>query len=125
MGINMVKLYQELLAAELPVLGVQRVGERQPDGLAVDVQIDWAMTPNADQLAAAEAIKAAHDPVDYAGQETAEGRAALRAQAVEVLADFQLALDNWATLTTAQQKAVLKRVVQVEVALIKLMRHLV
>jgi hypothetical protein len=62
--------------------------------------------------------------VDYDAQERETGRAELRAQAVAVLADFQAALDNWATLTAAQQKAVLKRCVQVEVALIKLLRHL-
>lgn len=37
----------------------------------------------------------------------------------ESIADFQLALTNWNTLTAAQQKAVLKRCVQVLVAVIK------
>ncbi len=120
---RLTKLLNELVAAGLPVVGVSAVGAMVGD-LASEVRIDWDGTPDAAQQAQAAAIMAAHDPVDYEAQETDEGRAKLRAQAVEVLADFQQALDNWATLTTAQQKAVLKRCVQVEVALIKFLRHL-
>ncbi len=123
---NLEKLLTEMTAAGLPVTGIETVGDLV-GGLAVDVRLHWAdpasVTP--EQLAQAEAIQAAHDPVDYEAQETEEGRTELRAQAVAVLADFHQALDNWATLTAAQQKAVLKRCVQVNVALIKLLRHIV
>jgi hypothetical protein len=115
---NITKLTQELLGAGLPIAGVSLLNS------GTSVEISWQTTPTVQQLATAETVKAAHDPTDYNALERAAGRDSIRADAAATLAAFQTALDTWATLTAAQQKAVLKRCVQVEVALIKLLRHL-
>lgn len=117
------KLIQELISAGLPVIGVAAVGE-ETGGLVPEVRIDWAVEPAPEQQSQAETILATHDPRDLLAEEAQAACIALHEEAADTLADFQTALDTWATLTAAQQKAVLKRCVQVEVALIKLLRHL-
>jgi hypothetical protein len=62
----------------------------------------WAAQREADKLAA----------------ETAE-RTKRETLIATAISDFQMALDNWGTLTATQQKAVLQRCVQVLIALLK------
>jgi hypothetical protein len=38
------------------------------------------------------------------------------------IADYQTALTNWATLTAAQQKAVLRRLVEVDIRVLKMLK---
>ncbi len=52
-AINIVKLQAELAAAGLPVCSVH-----------ADGQLDYAVKPTAEQVSAAEAVLAAHDPSD-------------------------------------------------------------
>jgi hypothetical protein len=74
-------------------------------------------TYKANNAAAYEQWEAQRE-ADKLAAETAERtrRETLIAQAIS---DFQMALDNWANLTAAQQKAVLQRCVQVLIALLK------
>ncbi len=51
--INLVKLQAELAAAGLPVCSVH-----------ADGRLDYAVKPTAEQVSAAEAVLAAHDPFD-------------------------------------------------------------
>jgi hypothetical protein len=109
--INVSKLHKEIVAAGLPVISVDSHGN-----------ITLAEDATSQQLAQAQSILAAHDPTDYVAQDAETARLAIRAKYVETVNDLQAALDNWASLTVAQQKAVLKRLAEAMLFLLKYLR---
>jgi len=95
---NVTKLHRELAEAGLPVTSVDANG---------DYWLGDSATP--DDYAAADAIVAAHDPVDYDALNAETSRAEMYAQFAVTIADYTDALANWETLTNAQLNAVMRR----------------
>jgi hypothetical protein len=109
--VNPMKLLRELIAAGLPVTGTDATGK---------ITLSTDATP--EQYERANQILAAHDPTDYVGMEAEASREIIREMYVQVVNDFTAALATWDTLTNAQQKAVLKRCVQVQLYLLRFIR---
>jgi hypothetical protein len=92
------KLHRELFAAGLPVVSVDEYG-----GYVLDD------TATAQDYLDADAIVAAHDPVDYELQDAEAARAELYGTIVSAIADYDVIEANWDTLDAAQLNDVLRR----------------
>lgn len=91
---NVLKLYRELVTANIPVEGCDVTGK-----------IDFLPEATSQQIAQADVIKAAHDPTDYVAQDMESARQQLLTQLDTAITLFTNNDSNWATLTVAEKDA--------------------
>ena len=108
---NYAKLHRELVAAEIPI-----------DGVSADGRIDFKPAATAEQRTLAEQIKAAHDPTDYEAVDVESARGDLRSQLAAALALMQDREANWASITAAQQTALLRTHNRVLIGVLRLLQ---